>query len=172
MISTSSIRDAVDQNLSIFNQYECLSRQCRHPWPGVWEASGDELEKEKMSIGRAEATARSRTIVRQRESTSRKRAPEATAPRVEIPEDKVHPRAIRDFWQSGLKDDVAERCGSSPGQSSVGEVMVERKKDLESCHVDRSTADAAVELLTRKKLSKNGVYCQLSLIGRPIETLT
>ncbi|KAJ6493780.1 hypothetical protein DFH09DRAFT_1104456 [Mycena vulgaris] len=70
----------------------------------------------------------------------------------------------RDFPYSGLKDaggdrDVADRCGESHGRSrngGVGEVVhgvaVNRRKDLEGCHVDRSTADAAVEVLTRKKL--------------------
>ncbi|KAJ6539993.1 hypothetical protein DFH09DRAFT_1089996 [Mycena vulgaris] len=113
---------------------------------------------------------------------------EATAPRVEIPEDKIGEDPLqsqqRSCAHSGLKNGqtgiLQNIAGKSIGKAAMGSSERwwwwtgggDRKKDLESCHVDRSTADAAVELLTRKKLSKNGVYCQLSLIGRPIETLT
>ncbi|KAJ7710731.1 hypothetical protein B0H17DRAFT_1123845 [Mycena rosella] len=74
----------------------------------------------------------------------------STVQRAEIPEVKIHSRANRDLAYRGLKDGRHWRSRDR----AVGEVVavvVVRKKDLESRHVDRSTADAAVELTYAKK---------------------
>ncbi|KAJ7092212.1 hypothetical protein C8R44DRAFT_750325 [Mycena epipterygia] len=145
--------------LVYINQYESLSRQCRHPWPGVWEASGDEPEKEKMSNGSEEQHLKKnqREQLRTtndtpekggRDGPRRQRDPEPLYGRERVPSEREHQKRRR----RELKSQKIRTLRKQPWAKQRRRGG-ERKKDLESCHVDRSTADAAVELLTRKKLT-------------------
>ncbi|KAJ6543379.1 hypothetical protein DFH09DRAFT_1088818 [Mycena vulgaris] len=138
------------------SDYMCMIRGKQHLKKDRMRHSGESRGIGKTRQGHKERPRRqgdpcvSRTIFRQRESTRSDGAASRNPRRQGL--------AIRDPLQPELKENVAECCGGRHGQSSVGEVVVEKKKDLESCHVDRSAGGAAVKLLTRKKLSKNGVY--------------
>ncbi|KAJ6493789.1 hypothetical protein DFH09DRAFT_1104465 [Mycena vulgaris] len=136
-------------NLSFktLTDYLCGVRGEQHPKRGI---------RESVAAQEAEVTMRPLCTVHPETLAGRDREPRNDSavsrdPRRQDP-------GSRDFPYSGLKDaggdrDVADRCGESHGRSrngGVGEVVhgvaVNRRKDLEGCHVDRSTADAAVEL--------------------------